>query len=165
MLICQNEIEDSFRWITEKGKDVGIHLIVSTQKPSPRLVDILNSKNDLTRISFMATPTDLNTTIGMKVKEKPSIKGEMLFRPYGTDEIKMIVGPYVSEQEIIKLVGACASQQEIKELDRIKTKDGRVGTVLSIWFDTSGLEVEFDDTSPETETIDIEDIEEILNKK
>ena len=54
---------------------------------------------------------------------------------------------------------------DIKELDRIKTKDGRIGTVLSIWFDTSGLEVEFDDTSPETETIDIEDIEEILNKK
>ncbi len=112
MLICQNEIEDSFRWITEKGKDVGIHLIVSTQKPSPRLIDILNSKNDLTRISFMATPTDLNTTIGMKVKEKPSIKGEMLFRPYGTDEIKMIVGPYVSEEEISKLVDFYSSQQE-----------------------------------------------------
>lgn len=113
MLICQNEIEDSFRRITEKGKDVGIHLIVSTQKPSSRLIDILNSKNELTRISFMATPPDLNTTIGVKIKEKPSIKGEMLIRPYGTDEVKKIIGPYVSEQEIMKLVAACASQQKI----------------------------------------------------
>ncbi len=41
-----------------------------------------------------------------------------------------------------------------KELDIIKTKDGRIGTVLGVWFDTTGLEVEFSDTAPETETID-----------
>lgn len=50
----------------------------------------------------------------------------------------------------------------IKELDRIKTKDGRIGTVMAIWFDSTGLEVEFDDNAPETETIDIKDVKEIL---
>lgn len=50
----------------------------------------------------------------------------------------------------------------IKELDRIKTKDGRIGTVLAIWFDTTGLEVEFDNTAPKTETIDIADVVEII---
>ena len=50
----------------------------------------------------------------------------------------------------------------IKELDRIKTKDGRIGTVLAIWFDTTGLEVEFDDNAPNTETIDIKDVEKII---
>lgn len=52
--------------------------------------------------------------------------------------------------------------KNIKELDRIKTKDGRIGTVMAIWFDSTGLEVEFDDNVPETETIDIEDVKEIL---
>lgn len=52
--------------------------------------------------------------------------------------------------------------KNIKELDRIKTKDGRIGTVMGIWFDSTGLEVEFDDNAPETETIDIEDVKEIL---
>ena len=51
---------------------------------------------------------------------------------------------------------------KVKELDRIKTKDGRIGTVLAVWFDTTGLEVEFDDTAPETETIDITDVKEII---
>ena len=50
----------------------------------------------------------------------------------------------------------------IKELDRIKTKDGRIGTVMGIWFDSTGLEVEFDDNAPKTETIDIKDVKEIL---
>lgn len=51
---------------------------------------------------------------------------------------------------------------DVKELDRIKTKDGRIGTVMAKWFDTTGLEVEFDDTAPDTETIDVTDVIEII---
>jgi len=50
--------------------------------------------------------------------------------------------------------------EELKECDRIKSKDGRTGTILGIYTGTTGLEIEFDDTAPETETIDIEEIEE-----
>ncbi len=52
----------------------------------------------------------------------------------------------------------------IEELDRIKTKDGRIGTVLAKWFDTDGLEIEFDDIAPKTETIDINDVSEVINR-
>ena len=52
----------------------------------------------------------------------------------------------------------------IEELDRIRTKDGRIGTVLAKWFDTNGLEIEFDDTAPQTETIDISDVSEVINR-
>lgn len=46
--------------------------------------------------------------------------------------------------------------------DRIKTKNGRIGTVMGIYTGTTGLEVEFDDTAPSLETIDIKDIIEII---
>lgn len=52
----------------------------------------------------------------------------------------------------------------IEELDRIKTKDGRIGTVLAKWFDADGLEIEFDDTAPQTETIDISDVSAVINR-
>jgi len=52
-----------------------------------------------------------------------------------------------------------------EELNRIKTNDGRIGTVLAIWFDTTGLGVEFDDTAPNTETIDIKKVVEIIIDK
>lgn len=51
---------------------------------------------------------------------------------------------------------------DVKELDRIITKDNRIGTVMAIWFNTTGLEIEFDDTAPNTETIDVKDIKEII---
>lgn len=53
---------------------------------------------------------------------------------------------------------------EIKVLDRIETKDGRIGTVLAIWFDTTGLEVEFDDNDSETETIDMKDVIKVIKE-
>lgn len=52
----------------------------------------------------------------------------------------------------------------IEELDRIKTKDGRIGTVLAKWFYADGLEIEFDDTAPQTETIDISDVSAVINR-
>lgn len=55
---------------------------------------------------------------------------------------------------------------KIKELDMIKTKDGRTGTVMLILHDSKGnigLEVEFHDTAPETETVDITDVEKIIS--
>ena len=52
----------------------------------------------------------------------------------------------------------------IEELDRIKTKDGRIGTVLAKWFYADGLEIEFDDTAPQTETIDINDVSAVINR-
>lgn len=54
---------------------------------------------------------------------------------------------------------------ELEELDRIRTKSGRVGTVMLILHadnGKTGLCVEFDDTAPETEVIDLDEVAEIL---
>lgn len=54
---------------------------------------------------------------------------------------------------------------KIEELDRIKTKSGRVGTVmlkLRAKNGKEGLCVEFDDTEPETENISLDEVAEII---
>lgn len=65
----------------------------------------------------------------------------------------------IATDTIDEFLGNDSKEKEIKENDRIKTKDGRVGTVMGIYSGTTGLEVEFDDNAPETETIDLEDID------
>ena len=52
---------------------------------------------------------------------------------------------------------------DIRECDRIETKTGRLGTVLGIYDGTTGLEVEFDDNEPETETIDLADVKKVIS--
>ena len=54
---------------------------------------------------------------------------------------------------------------ELEELDRIKTKSGRIGTVmlkLRSKNGKQGLCVEFDDTEPETENISLDEVAEII---
>ena len=53
----------------------------------------------------------------------------------------------------------------VSELDRIRTHNNRIGTIMAIYPNTTGMEVEFDDIAPKTETIDIKDVEEVLNNK
>lgn len=53
----------------------------------------------------------------------------------------------------------------IAEFDRIKTTSGRIGTVMLIMHAPNndvGLCVEFDDTAPETETIELKEVAEII---
>ena len=54
---------------------------------------------------------------------------------------------------------------ELEELDRIRAKNGRVGTVLLILHNDkgdTGLCVEFHDNAPETEVIELDEVAEIL---
>lgn len=48
----------------------------------------------------------------------------------------------------------------IKECDIIRLKDGREGTVLGIWAGGKAFEVELE--SPETETVEIKQIEKVI---
>lgn len=161
-------IEDSLTRLAEYAKSIGIFLILSAQRPSSEFFDGELKVNILSRISFVTSSViDSKNILNMPGAEKLRGKGDMLFLPVGENTPLRVQGAYVSEEEISKIVDFCLQKQKIqvKELDRIKTKDGRIGTVLSVWFDTSGLEIEFDDNSPETETIDLEDVEEVLSKK
>ena len=51
---------------------------------------------------------------------------------------------------------------DIKECDIVRLKDGREGTVLGIWADGKAFEIEID--SPELETIEVDQIEEVIYK-
>lgn len=58
--------------------------------------------------------------------------------------------------------------EELNELDRIKTNDGRKGTVMLIMDEREkgigfGMCVEFDNTS-EVDVIEIEDVKEIIQR-
>ena len=53
----------------------------------------------------------------------------------------------------------------IKECDRIKDKNGKYGTVMLVFYKDDkiiGLEVEFDDEAPETRSIEIGDVLEVI---
>jgi S-DNA-T family DNA segregation ATPase FtsK/SpoIIIE len=105
MMVAAAEVESSIARLAQMARAVGIHLIVSTQRPS---VDVLTGTikaNFPCRISFAtATRHDSRTILDQVGAEKLLGKGDLLFMPPGTSRVMRLHGAYVSEQETAALV-------------------------------------------------------------
>jgi S-DNA-T family DNA segregation ATPase FtsK/SpoIIIE len=105
MMVAAAEVESSIARLAQMARAVGIHLIVSTQRPS---VDVLTGTikaNFPCRISFAtASRHDSRTILDQVGAEKLLGKGDLLFMPPGTSRVMRLHGAYVSEQETAALV-------------------------------------------------------------
>ena len=81
-LIMQSgkETERTICRIAQKARAVGIHLIISTQRPSVKIVTGGIKANFPTRIAFrMITSTDSRVILGKKGAEELLGKGDMIY--------------------------------------------------------------------------------------
>ena len=105
MMVAAAEVESSIARLAQMARAVGIHLIVSTQRPS---VDVLTGTikaNFPCRVSYAtATRHDSRTILDQVGAEKLLGKGDMLFMPPGTSRVKRLHGAYVTEQETAGLI-------------------------------------------------------------
>lgn len=105
MMACSAEVEASIARLAQMARAVGIHLIVSTQRPS---VDVLTGTikaNFPCRMAFAtATGHDSRTILDQIGAEKLLGKGDMLLMLPGTSRVMRLHGAYVSEQETAALV-------------------------------------------------------------
>ena len=118
-------IKDSINRILEMGRSAGIHLIISSQRPSS---DIITS-NIKSRISFASlSKNDSKAILGVEGAEKLLGKGDMLFLPMGETDPVRIQGTYVSEDELMKIVSFICSQDKINYEESEILKDSQVST-------------------------------------
>lgn len=99
------EVEDAICRIAQMARATGIHLIVSTQRPSVDVITGLIKANIPCRIAFnVSSMVDSRVIIDMPGAEKLLGRGDMLYIPPDQAKPTRIQGTYVSEQEISKLV-------------------------------------------------------------
>ncbi len=105
MMVASKKVEDCIIRLSQKSRAVGIHLIVSTQRPSVDVVTGLIKSNLPARISFhVASKVDSRTVLDQNGAEKLLGKGDMLFMPPGTTELLRVQGTYVSDEEVERIV-------------------------------------------------------------
>jgi len=101
MTTSPREIEASIVRIAQMARAVGIHLIVSTQRPSVEVITGLIKANITTRIAFMvASQIDSRTIIDCAGAERLLGHGDMLFMSGDSAKERRIQGAYVSEKEV-----------------------------------------------------------------
>jgi S-DNA-T family DNA segregation ATPase FtsK/SpoIIIE len=105
MVLASGEVEAAIARLAQMARAVGIHLIVSTQRPS---VDVLTGTikaNFPCRVAYAtATRHDSRTILDQIGAEKLLGNGDMLFMPPGSSRLIRLHGAYVSEQETAALV-------------------------------------------------------------
>ena len=105
MMAAPSEVENSICRLAQKARAAGMHLIVATQRPSVDVVTGLIKANIPSRIAFsVASQFDSRTILDMAGAEKLLGKGDMLFSPVGSTKPYRVQGPYISENEIDKVI-------------------------------------------------------------
>ena len=113
MMVAAKEVEDSILRITQKARAAGIHLIVATQRPSTDVITGLIKANIPSRISFaVGSGIDSRTILDMTGAEKLLGKGDMLFLPIGVNSPTRIQGPFITDDEIKKIIDFTVEQQK-----------------------------------------------------
>ncbi len=105
MVVAPKEIEESIIRLSQFAKSVGIHLIVSTQRPSTDIISNSMKMNLQNRISFdVATGVDSRVILDTIGAENLFGNGDMLCRISGENELLHLQAPYISEEEIKRVV-------------------------------------------------------------
>ena len=99
------EIEGSVVRLAQMARATGIHLIVSTQRPSVEVITGLIKANIPTRVALqVASQVDSRTILDMAGAEKLLGGGDMLFLSTDFSKPKRIQGTYVTDEETKKVV-------------------------------------------------------------
>lgn len=111
MLFSPVEVEDTICRIAQMARATGIHLVVSTQRPSVDVLTGLIKANIPCRISFaVSSMIDSRVIIDQPGAEKLLGRGDMLYVPPDQAKPTRIQGAYVSDGEIQNLINFLKQQ-------------------------------------------------------
>lgn len=105
MITVKKDIEDLITRIAQMARAAGIHMIIATQRPSVDVITGLIKVNFTSRIALrVASKIDSRTILDTNGAERLLAKGDMLFLDGSLGQLKRIHGPYISSQEIERVV-------------------------------------------------------------
>jgi len=107
------EVEGAIVRISQMSRAIGIHLVISTQKPIAEVVTGLIKSNLPTRIALkVGSNIDSRTILDMPGAEKLMGNGDMLYKGPDTSMPIRLQNPFVGEEEINKVVSFIKRQAE-----------------------------------------------------
>jgi len=124
MLVAGKEIEAAIQRLAQMARAAGIHIIMATQRPSVDVITGTIKANFPTRISFQVTSKiDSRTILGEGGAEQLLGRGDMLYMA-GGGRITRVHGPFVSDEEVERVVSFLKTRGEPDYIDEITEDNG-----------------------------------------
>ena len=125
------ELESGIVRLAQMSRAVGIHLILSTQRPSVKVITGLIKANIPARVALqVASQIDSRTILDMGGAEKLLGAGDMLFLSGEMSKPRRIQAPFISESEVKRVVAYVAKFGEGQLPNEIDFTDTKATDVL-----------------------------------
>ena len=137
MMVAGKDIEGAVQRLAQMARAAGLHVILATQRPSVDVITGTIKANFPTRISFQVTSKiDSRTILGEMGAEQLLGQGDMLYMA-GGGRISRVHGPFVSDEEVEKIVRHLKAQGQPEYLEAVTAEEetGEDGAV----FDATGM--------------------------
>jgi S-DNA-T family DNA segregation ATPase FtsK/SpoIIIE len=119
MMVAGKDIEGAVQRLAQMARAAGIHVVMATQRPSVDVITGTIKANFPTRISFQVTSKiDSRTILGEQGAEQLLGQGDMLYMA-GGGRISRVHGPFVSDDEVEKVVRHLKSQGVPQYLEEV----------------------------------------------
>ncbi len=119
MLVAGKEVEAAIQRLAQMARAAGIHLIMSTQRPSVDVITGTIKANFPTRISFQVTSKiDSRTILGEQGAEQLLGMGDMLYMPAG-QRPNRVHAPFVKDSEVEQIVEFLKQQREPEYVEEV----------------------------------------------
>ncbi len=123
MLVAGKDIEAAIQRLAQMARAAGIHIIMATQRPSVDVITGTIKANFPTRISFQVTSKiDSRTILGEGGAEQLLGRGDMLYMA-GGGRVTRVHGPFVSDEEVERVVSFLKARGEPDYIDEITEDD------------------------------------------
>jgi S-DNA-T family DNA segregation ATPase FtsK/SpoIIIE len=123
MMVAGKDIEGAVQRLAQMARAAGLHVILATQRPSVDVITGTIKANFPTRISFQVTSKiDSRTILGEMGAEQLLGQGDMLYMA-GGGRISRVHGPFVSDEEVEKVVRHLKTQGSPDYLEAVTAEE------------------------------------------
>src|SRR3954452_16752084 len=123
MMVAGKDIEGAIQRLAQMARAAGIHVVLATQRPSVDVITGTIKANFPTRISFQVTSKiDSRTILGEQGAEQLLGQGDMLYMA-GGGRISRVHGPFVSDEEVERVVSHLKAQGAPQYLEAVTQGD------------------------------------------
>jgi S-DNA-T family DNA segregation ATPase FtsK/SpoIIIE len=137
MMVAGKDIEGAVQRLSQMARAAGLHVILATQRPSVDVITGTIKANFPTRISFQVTSKiDSRTILGEQGAEQLLGQGDMLYMA-GGGRISRVHGPFVSDEEVEKVVRHLKTQGVPQYLEAVTAEEPGEGEDAAVFDGTA----------------------------